>query len=211
MREIIPIIPDNLGWLQSKLDKEEMDFLWQCIDDKGQDWKPTLVGQINSSYRIEDKNDWFFINVLSKLGMNYEGRIKNLGAMIPVDNKSYYLSNMWVNFQKQYEFNPVHEHIGVYSFVIWMKIPTDFKDQRELSIAKNSSSSVISNFCINYQNILGQNEEYMYEMSKEMEGTILFFPSQLLHTVYPFYNCEEDRISISGNIAVKQINPTPFN
>ena len=41
-----------------------------------------------------------------------------------------------------------------------------------------------------------------------MEGTILFFPSQLQHTVYPFYNCEEDRISISGNIGfnTNQIN-----
>jgi len=207
MKEIIPIIPNNLGWLQSKLDKEEIDFLWQLIDKRGEDMKPSLVGQITSSYRIEDKNDWFFTNVLSKLGMNYEGRISNLGRRLPVNNKSYYLSNMWVNYQKQYEFNPVHDHIGVYSFVIWMKIPTEFKDQRELSIAKNSSTSVISNFCINYQNILGQNEEHMYEMSKEMEGTILFFPSQLLHTVYPFYNCEEDRISISGNIAVKQVNP----
>ena len=211
MNEIKPIIPSNLGWLQSKLDKEEIDFLWQCIDDRGERWNHRLVGQINSSYRIEDKNDWFFTNVLSKLGMNYEGRISNLGARVPVANKSYYLSNMWVNYQKQYDFNPVHDHIGIYSFVIWMKIPTEFKDQRELSIAKNTNTSVISNFCINYQNILGQNEEYMYEMSKEMEGTIIFFPSQLLHTVYPFYNCEEDRISISGNIAVKQINPTLFN
>ena len=42
-------------------------------------------------------------------------------------------------------------------------------------------------------------------MSKEMEGTILFFPSELKHTVYPFYNCEEDRISISGNIAIKML------
>ena len=209
MKEIIPIIPNNLGWLQSKLDKEEIDFLWQLIDKKGEDMKPSLVGQITSSYRIEDKNDWFFTNVLSKLGMNYEGRISNLGRRVPVNNKSYYLSNMWVNYQKQYEFNPVHDHIGVYSFVIWMKLPTEFKDQRELPIAKNTNMSVISNFCINYQNILGQNEEHMYEMSKEMEGTILFFPSQLLHTVYPFYNCEEDRISISGNIAVKQVNPIP--
>tara|TARA_B100001989_G_C24382123_1_gene384873 strand:- start:79 stop:708 length:630 start_codon:yes stop_codon:yes gene_type:complete len=209
MKEIIPIIPNNLGWLQSKLDKEEIDFLWQLIDKRGEDMKPSLVGQITSSYRIEDKNDWFFTNVLSKLGMNYEGRISNLGRRVPVNNKSYYLSNMWVNYQKQYEFNPVHDHIGVYSFVIWMKIPTEFKDQRELPIAKNTNMSVISNFCINYQNILGQNEEHMYEMSKEMEGTILFFPSQLLHTVYPFYNCEEDRISISGNIAVKQVNPIP--
>ena len=29
---------------------------------------------------------------------------------------------------------------------------------------------------------------------------MLFFPSKLNHQVYPFLNCEEERISISGNI-----------
>ena len=38
-------------------------------------------------------------------------------------------------------------------------------------------------------------------MSPETEGTILFFPSRLNHTVYPFYQCEEDRITISGNVS----------
>ena len=115
---------------------------------------------------------------------------------------------MWVNYQKQYEFNPLHDHTGIYSFVIWLQIPTEYKDQRELLIAKNTNSPVISNFCFNYQNILGGSGEYVYEMSKEMEGTILFFPSQLQHTVYPFYDCEEDRISVSGNIGfnTNQIN-----
>ena len=171
--------------------------------------KGSLVGQINSSYSIIDKDSWFFINVLSKLGVEYESKFSDLGKRIPASNKhSYYLSNMWVNYQKQYEFNPLHDHTGIYSFVIWLQIPTEYKDQRELLIAKNTNSPVISNFCFNYQNILGGSGEYVYEMSKEMEGTILFFPSQLQHTVYPFYNCEEDRISISGNIGfnTNQIN-----
>ena len=29
---------------------------------------------------------------------------------------------------------------------------------------------------------------------------MLFFPAKLMHTVYPFYDCDEERISISGNI-----------
>ena len=29
---------------------------------------------------------------------------------------------------------------------------------------------------------------------------MLFFPAQLEHTVYPFYDCDEDRISVAGNI-----------
>ena len=37
-------------------------------------------------------------------------------------------------------------------------------------------------------------------MSPKFEGTMLFFPSQLHHCVYPFYDCKEDRVTVSGNI-----------
>ena len=100
MNEIKPIIPSNLGWLQSKLDKEEIDFLWQCIDDRGERWNHRLVGQINSSYRIIDKDNWFFINVLSELGREYESKFSNLGLRVPIANQlSYCLTDMWVNYQ----------------------------------------------------------------------------------------------------------------
>ena len=35
---------------------------------------------------------------------------------------------------------------------------------------------------------------------------MVLFPSQLRHQVYPFYNCDEERVSISGNVF---INPFP--
>ena len=201
MKDVKHIVPNNLGWIESKLDHQEIDYLWQRIADRGKDMKSRLVGKIDSSYAISDKDGWFMINVISKLGMEYENRFMDLGRRVPVNNKHpYYISQMWVNYQKQYEFNPIHDHTGVYSFVIWLKIPTEYKDQSELSIAKNTNSPVISNFCFMFQNILGEGQQFVYEMSKKMEGTILFFPSQLEHVVYPFYNCEEDRISVSGNL-----------
>jgi len=40
-------------------------------------------------------------------------------------------------------------------------------------------------------------------MSPDMEGTMLFFPANLKHIVYPFYDCKEERISISGNISLR--------
>ena len=36
----------------------------------------------------------------------------------------------------------------------------------------------------------------------DMAGRLLFFPANLRHQVYPFYNCGDDRISISGNICL---------
>ena len=106
---------------------------------------------------------------------------------------------MWVNYQKQTEFNPRHNHTGIYSFVVWMKIPTNFKDQRKFKIAE-SNSSMISNFVFDYKNMLGHETGSIYEMSPKMEGMMLFFPSELNHAVYPFYNCDEERISVSGNL-----------
>ena len=35
----------------------------------------------------------------------------------------------------------MHDHAGVFSFVIWMKIPTSHVEQKELQLAKNSNST----------------------------------------------------------------------
>jgi len=107
---------------------------------------------------------------------------------------------MWVNYQKQGEFNPSHGHTGVYSFVIWMKIPTDWEEQNKLPMAANSNDPKISSFVFYYLNTQGGTEEWGYRLDSTYEGTMLFFPSTMSHAVYPFFNCEEDRISISGNV-----------
>ena len=108
--------------------------------------------------------------------------------------------SLWVNYQRQYEFNPIHDHSGLYSFVIFMKIPTHWKEQIALPISVNSNAPLASHF----QFILGkENGEVMtfpIALSPEDEGRMLFFPAWLRHMVYPFYECEEERITISGNI-----------
>ena len=207
MNEPKAVFPFNLGWIHSKLDKEEMDFLWKCIDEKGKNHKPHLVSCNDSSYTIVDKDDWFFINVLSKLGVEYEKQITSMGGRLPINCRDeyeygFYLSGMWVNYQKQYEFNPLHDHTGVYSFVIWMKIPTKHSEQNKNLISLKSNAKVISLFQFHMIDILGNLLAYSYEMNPKIEGTMLFFPSQLNHSVNPFYNCDEDRISISGNISL---------
>ena len=195
------IHPHNYGWLEKKLSDNEMEYLWECIDDRKNSFKHNLAGQIHESNTLTDKSDWFWINTLKPLCKEYYEAFGNLGSNIPVNqNHPYILNSFWVNYQKQGEFNPLHDHGGVYSFVIWMKIPTKHFEQNENPISLKSNTHVISAFQFQYTNILGKIQPYDYEMNPEMEGTILFFPSQLKHCVYPFYKCDEDRISISGNI-----------
>ena len=203
-REVHVMHPPNLGWLELKLTPTEMDFLWERIGEcTDESFKPYLVGNITESKSVSDKDDIFWNNTLLPLCQMYAQNFANLGSLIPIESSHpYYLQSMWVNYQQQGEFNPLHDHGGVYSFVIWMKIPTRHFEQNKNPISLGSNGNSISTFCFRYVNILGGTENWPYEMNPEMEGTILFFPAKLLHAVYPFYNCDEDRISISGNITL---------
>ena len=203
MKNLELITPRNLGWLKLKLDDKEMKFLWDMISERGKKMNHKLAGNIDSSYEIYDKGGWFTEKVLLECGIQYEKHYGKIWSKIPITGSHpFTLSSMWVNYQKQYEFNPLHDHTGVFSFVIWMQIPTEYEDQRQLSITKDSNLPLISNFVLNYHNTLGMIAQYIYTMSKEMEGTMIFFPSQLMHCVYPFFNCNKDRISISGNLSI---------
>ena len=201
LQGIEAIHPPNIGWLQYKLTTEEMDYVWRCIDRKKGNTKDQLAGNITSSYSLVDKSDWFWINVLKPLSLQYEKAFGNQAHRLPITQRHpFYLHNWWVNYQKQTEFNPCHSHSGVYSFVIWMKIPTDYEEQKKNPIALKTTSDDISNFRFEYSDIMGKTRGFTYRMSPKMEGTLVFFPSGLRHEVFPFYNCDEDRISVSGNI-----------
>ena len=188
------VTPPNIGWLEKKLSANEVDYLWDCINDRGKSYKTNLAGNIHESNTLVDQSDWFYENTLLPLCHQYSCQFKPLGKV------QHGLIDFWVNYQKQTEFNPLHNHNGIYSFVVWMKIPTRHVEQNQNPIALNSRNPRISSFQFSYTNTLGKIQTYTYQMNPEAEGTMLLFPSELRHQVYPFYNCNEDRISVSGNI-----------
>ena len=49
--------------------------------------------------------------------------------------------------------------------------------------------------------MLGYPASKIYFLNKEEhEGKMVLFPAMLNHQVYPFYNIDEERVSMSGNI-----------
>ena len=165
-----------------------MMFYHCTLKNKKNNISKTLAGNISNSFTIEDKDNWFFNNVLLNLISKYStGDLKVIVPNVLTKNCAYTLDSFWVNFQNKYEFNPVHSHTGVFSFVVWIEIPSSYKKEKELKFAKESNSPCPNTFEFIYTNIL---------------GTILLFPAKLLHQVYPFYLSNKQRISISGNIAL---------
>jgi hypothetical protein len=193
-------IISNPPWLDTRLTTEAMDHLWNNINGKQTDARKSLVGNISKSEYIEDKDNWFYENVLKRCAETIY--LKERSDPPPV----FELKMLWVNYQKQHEFNPPHMHLGcIYTFVVFMKIPTHWKEQHTLPWLKDVSKPCASDF----QFLLGQGrgsiQEINFSLCPEDAGRMLVFPAWLNHQVFPFYECEEERITISGNIIQKSM------
>lgn len=185
--------PPNYGWLEYNLHEDQIEYIWKCIENKGTSIKNTLVGDISDSFQLKDEEDKLLYSTIFPLIITYRRKYgQHFDSGLPIESAKF---NWWVNYQKEGEYNPLHCHNGVYSFVIWMKIPTESKEQN-----KDSPSGTRSNFYFTYLTATGDIDKYEYTMSSNLEGCMLFFPSKMSHMVHPFYNCSEDRISVSGNI-----------
>ena len=60
----------------------------------------------------------------------YPNYFKKAHSMLNYKACEIELFNLWVNFQKKHEFNPMHTHDGIYSFVIWHKVPYSMEDEK---------------------------------------------------------------------------------
>ena len=109
------------------------------------------------------------------------------------------LYNMWINFQKTSEFNPVHAHHGLLSFIIFVQIPYTNEMQKKISPGKESNADSAGKLeFITFEN--GENITSKLDVDNSWEGKCLIFPSELMHCVYPFYGVDKERITIAGNI-----------
>ena len=208
--ELIPRHFPNVGVIEGKLPEKTIDDLWKLIEEskkQPKDMKPELAGNISSSLRLDVNSPLMEDFIKNVIPIYIEHTIKSYGLPWRVKSKEgqvWSLESLWVNFQKKHEFNPPHDHDGVYSFVIWMQIPTSYEEQKKLSIcAESNAHGSISNFGFHYTNSLGRVSQFFYNMEKEAEGYMVMFPSELKHEVFPFYENDGERISISGNVDIQ--------
>ena len=201
------IIPPNISLLKCELGTAAQPYLWQQIEKAQINKKNAnqyLAGNISESLYLEDANDYFFINHLKEPCERYiQEHYSSSSFRNPFSNvgcSDLVLQEFWVNFSKQTEFNPVHSLGGALSFVIWMQSPTKSQEQHNLPISKNTSSPVSSDFQFLYTDILGSIQPMSWPMDPEVSGTMVVFPAMLAHQVYPFFESDGTRISISGNL-----------
>lgn len=210
--EIKALTFPNYGTVETHLSEEYVSNFYKLIEEakeKPNSMNNILAGNISSSIELNMKSMYatnFVNNVIPNMVTSY---IKQYGFPIKhitkhIHDNTIKLEELWVNFQRKHEFNPIHDHNGMLSFVIWLSIPTSSKKQNELPLSKNSGSKgLISNFSFVYTDILGNIKNYVYQMEKDIEGYMVMFPSRLMHQVFPFYESDKERITISGNVGIR--------
>lgn len=164
-----------------------------------------LAGRIKKQTHLDNViSDTVKVQILNHCSTFYE---KTAYQKIPLE--SMVLDSIWSNIQEAREFNPVHQHTGNFSFVIYTR-----NDLEDLSVEEMQDNEY-DNKIVDYDNqkpLAGMIELFYGEGNwmnwtsfthVPKRGDILIFPSWLRHTVYAHYEAGKIRISVAGNVSFK--------
>ena len=183
-------------------------------------WNHRLAGAIEREYElIKSRSSLvpFLIDMAKHHPTPHALYFSHAERTLPSEIESeieYEVYNIWVNFQQKNEYNPIHNHSGDLSFVLWMEIPFKYSDECKVKNVVNSNSSQnASAFQFLYTDVLGDITKFHFYVEKGWEGRMLMFPAKLYHAVNPFQTSDGYRISISGNLGIvkKQIYKKLWN
>lgn len=162
---------------------QDKSIIDKCIQSATLEHNEYLAGDIQKEFKVTDN---YVINqVEDELKWHMSNIFRNEISHINLKN------DLWVNYQQSTEYNPIHSHIGQFSFVIYADIPETIRQEY-----KHSNGNSQARGLIQFTSQL-TNDVLYFNPSKY---TILIFEASHLHQVYPFYG-NETRISIAGNIS----------
>ena len=162
-----------------------------------------LVGHIKDQYIYDDWPKDFENYLINKV-LNDDALMNQAKQLNLVDeNSSLFLSGLWINKQKKYEFNPIHNHTGIFSFIIPLQIPYDLNEEDKIfhvgKFEKAPKTSRLEFFKVENNEL----KSFCLNIDKSYVGKLLMFPATLHHMVYPFFTSDGIRITVSGNIVLK--------
>jgi hypothetical protein len=203
----------NVGYVQHDFTAKQLKMLHDEVNFIQEDFSKAtianygLAGNIENEFKLSEKTRLYLEYMMMPLARAmYNSRpiyMQDTGNQNKMPALT--LESTWVNFQKKYEFNPTHSHTGMYTFVIWLKVPYLIEDEKKFGPGRNSNHPVSGQFAFNYTDTNGSIINHGLEVDRTWENRAILFHSGLSHCVYPFYSSDEYRISVSGNFSIKAI------
>ena len=158
------------------------------------DFTDKLAGILNKETGYSEESKAKILPLMSEALGIYDQAYQKY-TMKAYDKKpEYLLTALWINYQKQHEFNPPHDHDGKLSFVTYLSIPEELKKENAAYTGKSCGPGGI-------QFLYGNGPRdcvTIYSIFPE-ENDMFIFPAWLKHWVAP-YRSDVTRISVSGNV-----------
>ena len=183
----------NYGILDVTLEKNVLDHLHHLVekyepDDAKQQWM-----------LVDDENR-FQKEVLNPIIQEY---VTDYG--FPEKLKTTHIHDLtfqkfWANYTGKGEYQALHNHDAIWSFVIWLKLPAVANVEQSVKDAMHPDAG---DFILTYSDIIGRTRKVNWKLEKQYnEGHMLLFPSDLYHAVYPHFQTDEKRLSLAGDIVI---------
>ena len=158
-----------------------------------EDYRDKLAGILDHETGYSEESKKKIIPHLSQCMGVYDQAFEKYTNKKYDKRPEYVLSALWINHQKQNDFNPPHDHDGKLSFVIYLSIPEELKKENKEYKGKSCGPGGIQFI---YGN--GPRDCVTYMSFMPEENDCFVFPAWLKHWVAPYKsNCT--RISVSGN------------
>ena len=161
---------------------------------------PILLTNISFKNYISDLCWEYFKIFASQFGIDPNSDVMYMHPSLSLMKKkieNIEIFGSWFNNQKDNEYNPIHNHDGYFSGVLYLKIPEYMPSRKN-----EDSDGTISFFAPAGGNSRMTNS--IIKISPKV-GDIFLFPSTLTHQVYPFRTTDGKGIrrSLSYNLDAK--------
>ena len=211
-----PLNTENYGYSFLKVPEKILEEIKPQINRLEQNFNLgerenfNLIGEIKNEYtfNLSPLVEQFLSKALNDFEVKSNYFHSRFNFNVPVQLRNH--AN-WINYQKKHEYNPPHNHSGIYSWVIFYQIPYYLSDElkfgkSDLTI-QNPQNFKNGNFSFITGDYMPKTKQHEIThvpilnkyIDKTYEGYMVIFPSNLTHTVYPFYSSDDFRITIAGN------------
>ena len=197
-------IINNLGMQSADVPDDIISFLKENVNYKNV-YTQNLAGHLKEEYRYDGWPMHFekwLMNIIDNSN-NLSAHLSSSNIQLLTKDLPLVLETIWINKQKKHEFNPFHSHKGVFSFIIFLKIPYDLENENKVFPKNSDIEPSTSKLSFLLTDNLGDIVEIKISVDKSFENKMIMFPSKMKHLVYPFYTSDDLRMTVSGNVLIE--------
>ena len=208
MSKITNVQSTYINWGPYVMKTKMPDYIVKKLKTEGKKTKENynykLAGHLDNQYKYPaNVQKWFYEEIQPIVQAYRNGHCKFHG----IEELTVELSadDLWVNYMKAGDFNPIHTHGGDYSFVLFLDVPKQLKKEQE---EFEGTSAKPGSLMFEYT----QQARPRYATSGTTivpeTGDFFMFPAMLQHWVCPFKS-KVTRISVSGNLRIVNWDKLP--